>query len=194
MSKYKYYFRKPKSEIVKDILSWLAIAGVVSIAATSPYFAINIVKALKKAKKYNKKRIYDTFYKLRKQGCISIQSRNHQIYITLTKEGKKKAGRFQIDSLKINKPKKWDKKWRIVIFDIVQLKSLQRNIFRGKLKELGFSPLQKSVWFHPYQCKDEIELLREFFGLTKKEIRLITAENIEEDTSFQKIFRLNSTP
>jgi len=28
---------------------------------------------------------------------------------------------------------------------------------------------------HPYPCKDEIELLREFFGLGRKEVRLITA-------------------
>ncbi len=100
------------------------------------------------------------------------------------------AGRFQIDSLKINKPKDWDKKWRIVIFDIAQLKSLQRNAFRGKLKELGFYPLQKSVWIHPYKCKDEIELLCEFFGLGKKEIRLITAENIEDDRYLREIFKI----
>lgn len=100
------------------------------------------------------------------------------------------AGRFQIDSLKIDKPKKWDKRWRIVIFDISHLKNLQRNTFRGKLKELGFYPLQKSVWIHPFPCKDEIELLREFFGLSQKEIRLITAENIEEAGFLKTIFKI----
>jgi len=29
MSKYKYYFRKPKSEIVKDILKALALSGAI---------------------------------------------------------------------------------------------------------------------------------------------------------------------
>jgi len=108
----------------------------------------------------------------------------------LTSEGKKKAGRFQIDSLKIAKPKNWDKKWRLVIFDISQLRQVMRNAFRGKLKELGFYPLQKSVWVCPYECQDEIALLRDFFGLNEKEIRLIRAEDIEDDSYLRKIFKL----
>ena len=191
MSKYKYYFRKPKSAIVSDVFKWLAIAGAVSIAATSPYFALNILKGFNKSGKYEKEKVCDAFYKLKKQGYISIQQKNHQIYISLTKEGKKKAGRFQIDSLAIKKPKKWDSMWRLVIFDIPQLKNVQRNAFRGKLIELGFMLLQKSIWIYPYQCKDEIGLLRDFFGLTEKEIRLITAKNIENDSYFRKIFKLN---
>ena len=160
MSKYKYYFAKPRSEITKDILKWLAISGAVCIAATSPYFSINLIKGFKNRKKYKKKKVCDTFYNLKRQGYIDIKSRNHQIYISLTKEGRKKAGKFQIDSLKINKPKKWDRKWRIVIFDIAQLKNLQRNAFRGKLKELGvsynyflhYAPQGEDLHFHIEIC------------------------------------------
>ena len=191
MSQYKYYFRKPKSAIVKDVLKWLAITGAVSIAATSPYFALNILKGFNKARKYEKEKVCSTFYRLKQQGYINIQSKNHQLYISLTPEGKKKAGRFQIDSLTIKKPKKWDGLWRLVIFDIPQLKSVQRNVFRGKLRELGFMPLQKSIWICPYDCKDEIALLRDFLGLSEKEIRLITAKNIENDSYLRKVFKLN---
>lgn len=190
MTKYKYYFKKPKSEIVKDILSWLAIAGAVYIAASSPYFALNLMKSLKKGRRYGKKKVYNTFYKLQKQGCIEIRQRNHQIYIALTEKGRKKAGRFQINSLKIAEPKKWDGKWRLVIFDISQLQRTKREAFRGKLKELGFYPLQKSVWVHPYNCRDEIDLLREFFGLSEKEIRLIVAQDIGDDSFLKKLFKL----
>jgi len=122
---------------------------------------------------------------------IKIEKRNHQLYISLSEKGKRMAGRFQIDNLKIKKTKKWDKVWRIVIFDISQLRSLQRNLFRGKLKELGFYLLQKSVWVYPYPCKDEIDLLREFFGLSEKEIRLISSDNIGDNTSLRKHFNLN---
>ncbi len=97
---------------------------------------------------------------------------------------------MQIDELKIKKTKKWDGKWRIIIFDIAQLKNLYRNIFRGKLKELGFYPLQKSVWVCPYNCKDEIDLLRVFFELNEKEVRLITADDIENDGFLRKVFNV----
>jgi len=195
MTKYKYYFRKPRSEIIKDILSGLAIAGAIYIAASSPYFVLNLERGIKKwlrEKKYKKKRVYDAFYRLRKEGCIKIEKKNHQIYISLTEKGKKKAGWLQIDSLVIKKPKKWDKKWRIVIFDISQLKKLYREAFRGKLKELGFYPLQKSVWVYPFDCRDEIELLQEFFGLSEKELRVIITEDIGKDDWLKKIFKLET--
>ena len=190
MTKYKYYFKKPKSEIVKDIFSLLAISGAVCIAATSPYFLLNLIKGLAKLKKYKKKNIQDNFYNLKKRGYIQIKQKNNQIYISLTEKGRKKAGWLQIDSLKICKPKKWDRKWRVVIFDIVELKKIHREAFRGKLKELGFYPLQKSVWVYPFDCKDEIGLLRNFFGLSEKDIKLIVAENIEEEKELKEIFKI----
>jgi len=188
--KYKYYLKKPKSEIVKDIISWLAIAGAIYIAASSPHFVLNLIKGFKRWRKYPKKKITDAFYRLRRQGCIEIKKKNHQIYISLTEKGKKMAGWLQIDALKIKKPKKWDGKWRIAIFDIAQLKKIYREALRGKLKELGFYPLQKSVWIYPFDCRDEIELLREFFGLTQKELRLIEAENIGPDEHLKKFFKI----
>jgi len=192
--KYKYYFRKPKSEIVKDILYWLAVSGAVCIAATSPYFGINLMRGVKRwlkyRKTYAKKRITDTFKRLERQGCIKIERRGYQIYIRLTEKGKKMAGWLQVDALKIKRPKRWDKKWRIVIFDISQLKKFYREAFRGKLKELGFFPLQKSVWIFPFDCRDEIELLRDFFRLSQKEMRLIVAQDIGPDDWLKKKFKI----
>lgn len=190
ITKYKYYFKKPKSEITKDILKALVISGMVCIAATSPYFGANIIKGIKNMKRYKRKRIYDAFYNLRKSGCIDIKSRKGQIYISLTKKGKNMAGWMQIDDLKIKKPKKWDGRWRIVMFDIVEFKKIHREAFRGKLKELGFQPLQKSVWIHPFNCKDEINLLRNFFGLSENDLRLLVVENIGRDKEFKKLFKL----
>jgi len=190
INKYKYYFKKPRSEIVKDILYWLFVAGAIAFAATSPFFLTNLLKSFRKFRKYPKKKISDVFYYLRKKGLIEIEERNHQIYIRLTEEGKKKAGWLQIDSLEIKRPKKWDRKWRIVVFDISQLKKLHREAFRGKLKELGFYKLQKSVWVYPFDCSAEIELLRNFFGLSEKELRLIVAENIGDDRELRKFFNL----
>lgn len=78
-----------------------------------------------------------------------------------------------------------------MIFDISQLKKLYREAFRGKLKELGFYQLQKSVWIYPFDCRAEIELLREFFGLSEKEIRLVVAEDIERSGELKKFFKLD---
>lgn len=188
--KYKYYFYKPRSEIVKDILSWLAFSGLVFVAATSPYFIRNLMKEIPKWKKYKSRNVKSAFKRLLTQKCIKIEMKRNQIYISLTAKGRKMAGWLQIDALKIKKPKKWDRKWRMVIFDISSLKKLYREAFRGKLKQLGFYQLQKSVWIHPFDCRDEIELLREFFGLNQKEMRLILAEDIGPDEWLRKIFNI----
>lgn len=192
VGKYKYYFRKPKSEIVKDVFYWLAVAGAVSIAATSPYFVQNLLRARRKWEKYPKRKISTTFDQLRRKGLISIGMHNKQIYISLTLEGRKKAGIFQINDLAIKKPKRWDRKWRLLTFDITQKKKVIREALRGKLKQLGFYPFQKSIWIHPYDCGAEIELLKDFFGLTDVEAQLIIAENIGIDGKWKKVFQLSS--
>src|SRR3989338_4199257 len=188
--KYKYYFRKPSSEIVKDIVVWLAAAGIVAVAGGSPYLFINLQGHSHRWRKYKKRNVADTFSRLKKQGHIEIQKRNRQVYIHLTPKGKALAGWLQIDALEITRPKRCDGDYHIIMFDIEQLRKPHREAFRGKLKELGFYPLQKSVWLCPFPCRDEVELLKEFFGLTDKEVRYITTPDIGDDQEVRRFFDL----
>ncbi len=190
IAKYRYYSFKPKSEIVKDVFSWLFVAGAVVIAATSPYFIVNLLRTNEKFRKYQRRKIHDAFISLRRRGLLRVYYQGRQMHIALTKEGKKKAGIFQIDSLRISEPRQWDKKWRILMFDIQEMKKMHREALRGKLKQLGFFPLQKSVWAHPFDCRAEIELLRDFFGLSQREMCLIIAEHVEHDREARKFFNL----
>lgn len=67
VKKYKYYFKKPRSEITKDIFKLMFATGALTIAATSPHFAKSIVacyKQYKKSKKHPPQKILDTFYNL----------------------------------------------------------------------------------------------------------------------------------
>lgn len=80
---------------------------------------------------------------------------------------------------------KWDKKWRIVIFDIPEELHKNRNQLRAKLKNLGFYMLQKSVFVIPYPCEKELGyickklkigdyidiILAESVGFKEKEIK-----------------------
>jgi hypothetical protein len=185
-------------EIVKLILKGLLITGSVAVASTSPMF---VSMALPKVTKYLSDKIKDkrkknkkfcnTFYYLKRNDFINFENKNGQIYISLTKEGKKKAGKYQIDDLEIKKPKKWDNKWRILIFDIKNKDRLKREALRGKIKELGLYQLQKSVWVYPFEFSQEISLLRSFFGLTEKEMQVIIASHIENDRELKNHFRLS---
>lgn len=182
---------KGKIQLTKEILQKLLIGGAIIYAAQSPYLWLNLYKRLFFGERFPKKRVRDTFYYLKKRGLIDIQKKNKQIYISLTKEGERKAGRFQINKLRINPQKKWDRKWWAIIFDIPENSRIKREAFRGKLKELGFYKLQKSVWLYPYPCEKEIELLRDFFGLNKIQLQVLVIERMEDDGVLRKHFNLD---
>jgi len=175
----------------KEILKYLLLAGAVYIAASNPYFALNLTKNIARIKKdLTKQKASNTFNYLKRRGLIEVKREGHDVRIALTKEGKKRAGKYQIDDLEIEQPKKWDKKWRLVIFDIPQPSRLIRNIFRRKLKEWGFYRLQQSVWIIPYPCQAEIVLLREFLGADRKQIQALEVTKLENEAFFKKIFKL----
>ena len=186
MSKYKYYSRKPRGEIVKDILTWLAVGGVIAIAAASPYFGAHLVQSFLKGKKHKPKSTENAFRRLFRQGYIVIHKSNHQIYLSLTEAGRKKAGIYQLNDLEIKKPIRWDGKWRIAIFDIPDSNRFAREALRGFLKRLEFFQLQKSVWVHAFDCKDEIALLSSLFGFNEQQLRLIVTGDVGDDTLLKK--------
>jgi CRISPR-associated endonuclease Cas2 len=172
----------------KEILKALLVGGAFLVSAGDPYGAMR--ESVHGRPRIPKKNIAPTFYYLKRKGFIEMRRDGHDIEIFLTKEGKKRAGKYQIDDLRITKPKKWDGKWRVVIFDIPSHSDTVRNVFRRKLKEFGFYQLQKSIWICPFECKEEIALLRVFLGADKREIQVLKVEKMEDDGFLRKIFRL----
>jgi len=179
---------KKKEKICAEILKYLLIGGMIAIAATSPYAGPALIKEISRIfKKYQKRKIISAFDYLKRRGLIELKRENHDIKIFLTPKGKKIAQKYHLHDMKIKRPKKWDKKWRLVIFDIPHHLKVKRNAFRKKLKDLKFYPLQKSVWIHPFECKKELELLRKFFGFSKKNVQLLLVEKIEDKEILRKL-------
>jgi CRISPR-associated endonuclease Cas2 len=182
--------------ITKMILKGFLISGAIIISGNNPrffkYVLPKIIKyfsyQIKNSKK--KKEIYDTFYHLKNRRLIKFEYKGKQIHISLTKEGKKKAGKYQIDDLKIEKTRKWDKRWRVLIFDISEKNKIKREALRGKIKELGLYQLQKSVWVCPYNFQSEVNILRGFFNLKNDDMKIINAYEIENDEKLKVFFNL----
>lgn len=89
----------------------------------------------------------------------------------------------------ICKPKKWDGKWRILIFDISEKRKRDRDKLRFILRSIGFFKLQNSVWVYPYDCEDLINLLKTDLHIGKA-ILYIVADKIEYDINLKKRFDL----
>lgn len=89
-----------------------------------------------------------------KTGHIKRVIKDGEPYFRLTSAGKKRLTRdFPI--LKLNS-RKWDGWWRIVFFDIEEKEKRSRERLRGKLKELGFGMIQKSVYLSPFDVAEDI--------------------------------------
>ena len=111
------------------------------------------------------------------------------VKIILTENGKQRALEYKIDEMVIKIPKIWDKKWRIVIFDIPEKHKRKREAMRQHLERLGFYKLQKSVFVLPYECCDEIEFLIEFYNI-RSHVRQIVAEKIDNEMHLKEIFKI----
>ena len=168
---------------------------MVVVASTSPYFLINIARAIIKNKKYsknktNEQKIVKSLRRLRKNKLIILQEKEDgKFIIQLTKKGKRKIKEINIEKLEITKQKVWDKKWRIVAFDIPEKKKNGRDALRQKLQELNFYQLQKSVFVCPYPCEKEVHFLSEFFDIGDF-VNIIIADNIYDDVRLKNHFDL----
>lgn len=115
------------------------------------------------------------------------ESSNGTCRIVLTEKGKMKTIEMDEESMVIKRPTSWDKKWRLIIFDIPESKKYARNALRQKLKNLGFYQMQKSVLAYPYHCLEEIEFLVELFQI-RRYVRYIEASNITNDSELKLHF------
>ena len=175
----------------KQILLYLLAAGLLTLAGGGPSLGMMLAQHIFGAKKkIQKKKCANLFYYLKRHGFIEWHHEGHDVVMALTQEGRRRAGKYQIDELTLETPKKWDGKWRIVMFDIPNPSTFVRNIFRRKLKEFGFYPLQKSVWVYPFECREEISFLRDFLGATSRQICVIEAASIENDRFLREAFAL----
>jgi len=117
------------------------------------------------------------------------ENKDGSLTIILTENGKRKALTYQIDEIEIKKPEKWDKKWRIILFDIPDKKGKERNALRQHLKKIGFYKYQESVFVHPFDCKDEMDYLIEFYNL-RKFVRFVVADQLDNELELKVHFGL----
>jgi len=96
-------------------------------------------------------------YQLKEQGFITKSG--PKIPINITAKGRQYLEKFKKREIVVSIPKKWDKRWRLIIFDIPESMKLSRNSFRHHIKSLRFEQVQKSVWVYPYSCHREVAAL-----------------------------------
>ncbi|MDP3974872.1 MAG: hypothetical protein Q8P88_01100 [Candidatus Jorgensenbacteria bacterium] len=85
--------------------------------------------------------------------------------------------------------KKWDRKWRLVSFDVPVYDDSKRKFLRSLLKEFDFYQLHKSVWVCPNHLAEHFWKLAVHYDL-EKYCKVMLVEIMEGDAELKKHFRL----
>jgi len=136
----------------------------------------------------DRKQLYCVLRRLRCDGLVEVIKKQNKGEIYLTSKGKTRWMNYQLNNLVLKQQKKWDKKWRIILFDIPEKKRKIRDSLRKKIKGLGFLEFQKSVFIYPFPCRDEINFLINFWGIEENVFYLETL--INPDFIFRRHFGL----
>jgi CRISPR-associated endonuclease Cas2 len=184
--------KETKEKIVsigKDVLIAMGTLGFVVVAASMG----NAVQLLKYTplfdKKYKNYQINRSVKRLLDSGFLKISEDKYNKFLEVTEKGKKLLIKYELEGLAQDKPKKWDKKYRVVIFDISEQRRKVRDRLRIMLRSFGFIQLQGSVWVYPYECQEIIELLKKYLEL-KEEVIYMIVDSIENDDWLLKNFKL----
>ena len=181
----RYRKRKSKNDIRKAVLTAVKIGGFLTLAMVAPNslqylksFGITPGKRQKEITARSRDRLV-------KDGLLKYDGK----FVKLTDKGQTVLESLELKDWKIDKPKKWDGKWRMLIFDIPETRKSLRDKVRHTLLHIGFLRIQDSVWIYPYDCEDFVTLLKADFKIGKDLLYLIV-DSIEYDKSYKKYFNL----
>ncbi|MEK7509408.1 MAG: CRISPR-associated endonuclease Cas2 [Patescibacteria group bacterium] len=171
------------------VLGTLAVTGIVAVALVAP----NTLQLLKHVK-INGRRLGDqartALGRLAREGHVEFVMENGRKYARITPTGRHALMQLEERArLKARSQRRWDKRYRVVIFDIPEKKRKIRDQLRSRMHEAGFLQLQQSVWIHPHDCEDLVALVKADLHIGKAVLYLIV-EKIEHDAWVRQHFGL----
>src|SRR3989344_7945566 len=123
---------KRRRRYLRDVLlASIAVSGVVLVAAIAPNALAQLrhLPALKRARLRYRART--TLGRLAMQGLIEFEKRDGKSYARITPAGRNVLALEEQKALLYNKKKRrWDKRWRVIIFDIPEKRRSTRDRLR----------------------------------------------------------------
>jgi len=182
--------RYERGEMAKTILMALVGVGMICLFIAAPGTA-HIFKLFKPKNSKDRARVRQAVKRLEVKKFVRVAHTTEGEVLIITSKGKKEASFLSIDDIVIKKTRHWDGFWRVLVFDIPEEKRTARNALRRKLHRIGFYPLQKSTFIYPYECRDEVDFIGEYFSV-RQFIRYIVAKDADVDINALKFFKLST--
>lgn len=177
--------RVRRNQIKFLILGCAAVAGGIAIALAAP----NVFSALGKLGIITKPRTAEYVgaarRRMKREGLLVERDGR----LRLSPSGERELAKLSLALAKPARQKRWDGKWRILIFDIPEKRRRARQHIRVMLRSAGFERIQDSVWLYPFPCEEYVTLLKAEARIGKDLLYLIV-DSLEADDRFRKRFEL----
>jgi len=186
-----YHMQKREYPDKETILAILKLGAALTLAMLAPG-AMRLLKgdpSFSPWQKFHQPLLRRNIKNLKRKGLVDFAEENGEAVVKISDKGKTEVLKFDVDKIEIKKPSYWDRKWRLIIFDIPEGKKEAREVLRKKLKQLEFYQLQESVFIFPFPCEKEIRFLREIFEVPD-EVKIILAERVENEEELKKMYGL----
>lgn len=148
------------------VLKILGLAGLAGTTIVAPN-ALQALSALLKKTAVKKSDYQKVMKDLKRQGLVHTFQERDSVTFSLTPAGAHRLQQIMVDELEIPKPTKWDKRWRLISFDIPVKYSRQRLLLTKHLQGLGLAMLQRSLWVHPFPCFEQVQQLAGHYNVLR---------------------------
>jgi DNA-binding transcriptional regulator PaaX len=178
-----------KMGVIQQMILLLLVAGAALSVTRSPRQYYRLVGRFgHEWKNIKKSSVERSIARLHESKMLDLRLQKDGTWkMELSDHGKRRALYYKIETMTIRKPKRWDGRWRVIIFDIPEKERGARDGFRAWIKRLGFLELQKSVFILPYDCRDEFDFIVEFLGI-RRYVRYMVVEEIDNQEYVEERF------
>ena len=174
------------------LLKFVAAGGFVTVALVVPNALQIFDKPIGKLfhgldRRAQEREVRRVIHYMKRRGLVKYGTKDYQHGMSVTKTGQQWLKKHELDTMNVPRPPRWDKKWRLVFFDIPENEKSKRDAFTQRLRLLRFQQLQRSVWIHPFPARPQVEVLTDLTRI-RKYVTYVEISAIDNEADLRERF------
>lgn len=153
--------REMTSKIIDEIIRFGAFSSSLTASLIAPKLMQALDTPLRKLfykldDREREREIQRVVRYMKQQGLLAG---SYEHGLQLTEKARRRLAKADFENLHVEPRDIWDKRWRIIIYDIPEHQKTARDALGHHLLRFGCFQLQKSTWITPFPCREAIAIL-----------------------------------
>lgn len=125
---------------------------------------------------HNEQNVRVAVSRMVKQGWLQSEKKGNKSYYFLTKQGEKRILEAGKRIFKL-KPRKWDGKWRVLLYTIPEEDRHIRDELRKELQWSGFGSFTNGCWISPNRMVEEVKAIIQKYNI-ENHVELFLSDHV----------------